>query len=147
MRSSVISNIFLLAGAYNIVCVLVFSKFFTNTLLSSLYPTVFSSFNLICILLWGVAYSSVATSYRSVPYLLLVFTAAKTIYFITWIVWHYRHGSGVRLLTVTSDCDMLRYLRTRRCRLRDFLSVVGAKRAAQITGALRSRKTLHTLAI
>ena len=97
MRSSVISNIFLLAGAYNIVGVLVFSKFFTNTLLSSLYPTVFSSFSLFFISLWGVAYSSVATSYRSVPYLLLVFTAVKTIYFITWIVWHCRHGSGVLL--------------------------------------------------
>ena len=108
--SSVISNVFLLAGAYNIICVVVFSKFFTDTLLSSLYPTVFSPFNLVFIMLWGVAYSSVAKSYRSVPHLLLVFATVKLIYFLTWIAWHYHHGiSGLLEVFSQSPLTALAY--------------------------------------
>lgn len=86
-RHSIITKGFWLAGAYNIAGVLVFSKFFTNTLLSSLYPAVFSWLGLVAIVLWGLAYCSVANTYKSVPYLLIVFFVEKMIYTMTWTLW------------------------------------------------------------
>eukprot|EP00731_Ephydatia_muelleri_P030261 Em0021g784a len=102
---SAISNCFRLAGVYNFVCVLLFSKFFTNTLLCSLYPTVLSNFSLIVILLWGIAYASVARTYRAVPHLLFVFTAVKMLYFVSWILWYYQHGVS-RLSDVFSESPL-----------------------------------------
>lgn len=96
--NSVTTKIFWLAGAYNIFGVLVFSKFFTNSLLSSLDPAVFSWLGLVAVMLWGLAYCSVATSYHSVPYLLLVFFIEKMIYTVTWLRWLIRNGSTLPAL-------------------------------------------------
>lgn len=90
--TTMIAKGFWLASAYNVLGVLVFSKLFTNTLLSSLDPTVFSWPGLVSILLWGAAYASVAKSYRSVPYLVLVFFVEKMIYAVTWLTWLARNG-------------------------------------------------------
>ena len=91
--NSSITKGFWLAGAFNIVGVLVFSKLFTNSLLSSLDPVVFSWLGLISIILWGLAYCSVARSYPSVPHLLLVFFIEKMIYTATWLNWLVKNGS------------------------------------------------------
>ena len=90
---SIITVGFWLAGAYNITGALVFSKFFTNSLLSSLDPVVFSWLGLVSIILWGIAYCSVARSYQSVPFLLLVFFVEKMIYTTTWLMWLAKNGS------------------------------------------------------
>ncbi|MGH9197229.1 MAG: hypothetical protein ACRD1T_16010 [Acidimicrobiia bacterium] len=96
--NSVVTKGFWLAGAYNIVGVLVFSKLFTNTLLSSLDPAVFSWLGLVAVILWGFAYCSVASSYQAVPYLLLVFFVEKMIYTATWLLWLARNGSTLPAL-------------------------------------------------
>ena len=96
--NSVITKVFWLAGAYNIFGVLVFSKLFTNSLLSSLDPAVFSWLGLVAVILWGLAYCSVATSYHSVPYLLWVFFIEKMIYTVTWLTWLARNGSTLPAL-------------------------------------------------
>lgn len=44
-----------LAAAYNIVGMTVFSKFFTNDLLASVDPAVFSWLGQVAIVLWGFA--------------------------------------------------------------------------------------------
>ena len=90
---SIISKIFWLAGAYNIAGVLVFSKFFTNSLLTALDPMVFSWLGLVSIILWGLAYCSVAKSFRSTPCLLIIFFVEKMIYTITWLKWLANNGS------------------------------------------------------
>jgi len=84
---------FWIAGAFNILGVLVFSKFFTNALLSSIDPRVFSWFGLVAIMLWGGAYCSVAKSYSFVPYLVLVFFVEKMIYATVWLMWITKHGN------------------------------------------------------
>ena len=89
---SIINNVFLFAGAFNVFGVLVFSKFFTNLLLSSLDPAVFSWLGLVAVMLWGFAYCSVARSYPFVPYLLLVFFVEKMIYTLTWVRWLIKNG-------------------------------------------------------
>jgi hypothetical protein len=92
-RNSLITKGFWLAGAYNILGVLLFSKLFTNSLLTSLDPAVFSWLGLVAVMLWGCAYCSVARSYASVPSLLLVFVVEKTIYTTTWLMWLAKHGN------------------------------------------------------
>lgn len=91
--NSIITKGFWAAGAFNVLGVLTFSKVFTNSLLSSLDPVVFSWLGLVSIMLWGLAYCSVAKSYQSVPYLLLVFVIEKMIYTTTWATWLARNGS------------------------------------------------------
>ncbi len=49
-------------------------------------------------MLWGFAYCSVAKSYQSVPYLLLVFFVEKMIYTITWARWLIENGSTLPAL-------------------------------------------------
>ena len=85
--NSSITKGFWLAGVYNVAGILIFSKFFTNSLLSSLDPAAFSWLGLISIILWELAYCSVAKSYRSVPYLVLVFFVEKMLYTVTWLKW------------------------------------------------------------
>jgi hypothetical protein len=100
--NSFITMAFWLAGAYNITGVLLFSKFFTNTLLTSLDPVVFSWLGLVSIMLWGIAYISVAKSYLSVPHLLLVFFIEKMIYTATWLGWLLKNGSMLPSLVTES---------------------------------------------
>ncbi len=95
--NSIITKGFWLAGAFNVIGVLVFSKIFTNDLLSSLDPVVFSWLGLVAIMLWGFAYCSVARSYQFVPYLLLVFFVEKMIYTMTWVKWLTKNGSTLPL--------------------------------------------------
>jgi hypothetical protein len=83
----IITRGFWFAGAFNVAAVLVFSKFFTNAMLASLDSVVFSWLGMVAIILWGLAYASVANSYQSVPYLVLVFFAEKMIYTLAWLMW------------------------------------------------------------
>lgn len=83
---------FRLAGAINIVGVLIFSVALTNERLIELSPVVFSRFGLIAIMLWGMAYLAVTTSYNAVPYLVGVFAMVKLVYVVTWVVWMQQHG-------------------------------------------------------
>ncbi|MBI3890439.1 MAG: hypothetical protein HY303_02800 [Candidatus Wallbacteria bacterium] len=74
------------AGLVNIVGVLVFSNGFTNETLKGLFPQAFSSFGLICIMLWGLAY--IAAGVRPPNrYLYAVFALEKALYGMSWIWW------------------------------------------------------------
>ena len=99
---SIITKGFWFAGAFNVIGVLVFSQVFTNSLLSSLDPAVFSWLGLVSVMLWGLAYCSVARSYPFVPYLLLVFFLEKMIYTTTWVKWLARNGSTLPSLFAES---------------------------------------------
>src|SRR5436190_15674160 len=80
------------AGAFNVLGVLVFSRAGTNTYLSELYPEVFSSFGLLCIVLWGAAYVAAGGRRLPAPELSAVFAVEKAVYVGTWVVWLSRHG-------------------------------------------------------
>ena len=86
-----ISKGFWLAGAANLGGVLLFSKGFTNTYLGELDPQVLSTFGLVGICLWGLAYIAVAESYRAVKWLVAVFAVEKVIYFGVWVLWMAQH--------------------------------------------------------
>ena len=83
---------FVAAAAFNIIGMLVVSKFLTNPLLAETDPVVYSWMGQISVLLWGFAYLAVARTYRDVPFLLLVFCVEKTVYFMAWLMWLSTNG-------------------------------------------------------
>ena len=89
---------FFLAGLYNFISILGFTQFFTDTTLMDNDPIVFSWLGQILILLWGLAYWSVAKRFWQVPVLLWIFCVGKLVYFSTWLHW---------LLTTPEKLDVL----------------------------------------
>lgn len=67
--------------------VLVFSRFFTNSVIPDSDPNVMSNFGLLMIVVWGLAYISSAKNYHHVKWLVGVFALEKIIYGIIWIKW------------------------------------------------------------
>jgi hypothetical protein len=65
----------------------VFSKFFNNPVITQYSPDVMSNFGLLMILVWGLAYVSVAKKYKEVKWLIAVFALEKFIYGFVWINW------------------------------------------------------------
>ena len=93
---------FVLAGAYNVFGMLVFSKCFTNTMLSTVDPDVFSWLGQVAVVLWGLAYWSVTKSYQYVPYLVWVFAVEKLVYSLTWLHWLFIKGHTLPTLASES---------------------------------------------
>jgi len=67
--------------------VLVFSRFFTNPVIPDFDPMVMSNFGLLMIVIWGLAYISVAKNYQNIKWLIGVFAIEKFIYGYIWINW------------------------------------------------------------
>lgn len=84
-RESIIKG-FILAGLFNMT-VLVFSRLFTNPVIPESDPDVMSNFGLLMIVVWGLAYISIANNYYSVKWLVAVFAVEKLIYGLIWINW------------------------------------------------------------
>ena len=87
-----ISAGFYAAATCNIVGILTFTVFFTNTMITEVDPAVFSPIGLASIILWGLAYGSVARSYSLVPALIWVFAIEKLVYAVVWAIWITQHG-------------------------------------------------------
>lgn len=87
MSKTFIKNGFIAAGAMNIGGVLLFSKLFTNDAINEADPVVMSDFGLLMIIVWGLAYLSVANAYQQVRWLVGVFTFEKLIYASVWGLW------------------------------------------------------------
>ena len=100
----IITRGFLLAGCVNFFGTLLVSRCFTNRVLTSTDPVVFSNFGLIAIMLWGMAYVAVSKSYQTVPYVVMVFMVEKFIYAIAWVLWLAR--SGHQLPSLLSDAPL-----------------------------------------
>jgi hypothetical protein len=88
MKPSMLSAGFVAGGLANVIGVLTVSRFFTNNTVSEYDPTVMSTFGLICIVLWGLAY--IATSRitdNAVQWLAAVFAVEKVLYVVVWLIW------------------------------------------------------------
>ena len=88
-----ISNIFLGAGAVNIVGILVFSRLFTNFSLNQIEPGVFSNEGLVLIMVWGLAYISLANYYHQATWVAGVFVVEKFVYVGIWVRWATKYFS------------------------------------------------------
>lgn len=86
IKDSTISKGFIIGGLMNLT-VLIHSRFFTNETIPQFDPVVMSNFGLLMIVIWGLAYISVAKKYNQVKWLIGVFVVEKLIYGYTWINW------------------------------------------------------------
>ena len=82
--------LFELAAGVNLVGLLLFNQFYTNTEIPRLAPNVFSAESQFCIQLWGAAYLAAARTDGfpgTCRGLSAVFCAEKMFYVWTWIRW------------------------------------------------------------
>lgn len=86
ISNKTISRGFILAGLMNL-SVLIFSRFFTNETIAKFDPEVMSNFGLLMIILWGVAYMSIAKNFEKVKWLIALFFVEKVVYGIVWTKW------------------------------------------------------------
>ncbi len=121
-RQSAIQG-FILAGIYNLVGILGFTQFFTDRTLMENDPIVFSWLGQIAIILWGLAYLSVARSFWNVPYLVVVFCLEKMLYAGAWLYWLDDPGEIGRISgSIDVDVLLFRQLRFRRFSFRFIFS-------------------------
>lgn len=80
-----------MAGLFNLLGVLAFTKGFQDLSLGSYFPELFSGWGLVGILLWGLAYLAMAHRYTKAPEILLVFAVEKVFYFAAWCWWHWHN--------------------------------------------------------
>lgn len=86
IKDKLITKGFLIAGLMNF-SVLFFSRFFTNTTIPEVDPVVMSNFGLLMIIVWGLAYISIAHNFRNAKWLIGVFAFEKFIYGYIWLKW------------------------------------------------------------
>jgi hypothetical protein len=86
LQDTTITKGFIIAGLMNST-VLVFSRFFTNSTIPEFDQDVMSNFGLLMILIWGLAYISIAKNYSKVKWLVGIFAIEKLIYGCVWINW------------------------------------------------------------
>ncbi len=86
IKETTISKGFVIAGLMNMT-VLINSRLFTNETIPKFDPVVMSNFGLLMIVIWGLAYISVAKKYQAVKWLVGVFAIEKLIYGCAWINW------------------------------------------------------------
>lgn len=86
IENTTITKGFIIAGLMN-ASILLFSRLFTNSTIPEFDPNVMSNFGLLMILIWGLAYISVAKNYQKVKWLIGIFAFEKFIYGCVWINW------------------------------------------------------------
>ncbi|MFK7969597.1 MAG: hypothetical protein AB8F95_04475 [Bacteroidia bacterium] len=86
IKETTISKGFVIAGLMNL-SVLIHSRLFTNEAIPEFDPVVMSNFGLLMIMVWGLAYISVAKTYQHVKWLVAVFAIEKLIYGCVWTNW------------------------------------------------------------
>merc|ERR1719150_3415684 len=87
LSKNIIRYGFILSGLMNIVGVLVFSRFFTNEVISKVDPAAMSTFGLIMIVVWGLVFFAVSNKYEHLKWLVGVFIIEKLIYAVNWTKW------------------------------------------------------------
>lgn len=76
---------FILAGLSNMLGVLICSKLLSNQVMMEAQPSVMGYFGLISIILWGLAYIAVSSTYTNVNKLIGLFVIEKLIYVVAWL--------------------------------------------------------------
>ncbi len=87
IKNEHITKGFILSGLMNIFGVLVFSRFFSNTVIPELDTQAMSNFGLLMIVVWGFVFISVAQKFHAVKWLIGVFVIEKFIYATHWTNW------------------------------------------------------------
>lgn len=75
------------SGMMNIGGVLLFSKFFTNSVINEADPVVMSNFGLLMICVWGLVFLACATLNGNMKWLAAAFVIEKLVYVVSWVNW------------------------------------------------------------
>ena len=78
---------FIGAGLSNIIGILFFSLFFTNSYIFEVFPQVMSPFGMLIIMVWGLVWIAMAPYYKEVRPLVGVFVLEKPCYVLSWGYW------------------------------------------------------------
>lgn len=87
INNELLTKGFFLAGLMNILGVLTFSRFFTNSVIPEFDNQAMSNFGLIMIVFWGFVFISVSKNFQNLKWLIAVFTLEKLIYATHWTKW------------------------------------------------------------
>ncbi len=87
MKNELIVKGFIVAGLMNIFGILIFTRLFNNPVIQEFDGQAMSTFGLLMIVIWGLAYISVSKSYYKVKWLIGVFVIEKFIYAMHWTNW------------------------------------------------------------
>lgn len=87
IKNDLIIKGFILAGLMNIFGVIIFTKLFNNPVIPEFDNQVLSTFGLLMIIIWGLAYISVSKIFYKVKWLIGVFVIEKFIYATYWTNW------------------------------------------------------------
>ena len=87
MKDSLIKKVFIFSGIVNILGILIFTKFFTSTVISEADPNVMPPFGLYMIMVWGLAFIAMANHYKKAKWIIAVFCIEKISYIICWGIW------------------------------------------------------------
>lgn len=74
-----------LAGLTNIAGILMVSSFFTSEAFLTPFPTIFGEFGSLMIMVWGLAYWSVAGKASETLWPAVVFAIEKLVYVLVWL--------------------------------------------------------------
>lgn len=83
------------AAAYNIVGITLFSRGFTNEVLFTTDPALFSRAACVVVAIWGLAYLSLAPHADKAPYVSLAFALEKAFYAAWWLRWIIGHSAQI----------------------------------------------------
>lgn len=95
MKDTLIKNGFIVAGLANIVGILIITRGITTDTLADADPVLFSSFGILMIILWGLAYIGTSRFATTSVLLPATFAIEKLAYTIAWIFWMIDHGDTV----------------------------------------------------
>lgn len=92
MTYSFVKAGFIAAAIANFSGVLLFSKGLTNTVLMETDPVVMSSFGLVMIMVWGLAYLAAAFTQANLKWFAAAFAIEKLVYVVCWVTWITSHS-------------------------------------------------------
>ena len=87
IKNEYIRKGFILSGLMNIMGVLIFSRIFSNAVISEFDDQAMSNFGLLMIVIWGFVFISVSRIFHQVKWLIAVFCIEKLIYATHWTNW------------------------------------------------------------
>lgn len=101
MNEKIIRAGFILAGLVNIIGILVVTQGLSRDTLAIADPQVFSTFGILMIMVWGLAYISTARFATMAILLPATFAIEKLAYTLNWVFWMREHADQVAVIRET----------------------------------------------
>ncbi len=99
MNDKLIRAGFVAGGLVNIVGILIVTHGMTSNTIATADPTVFSTFGILSIMLWGLAYLATAPIAHTNVLLPAVFALEKLAYTVNWILWIRVHSAELEAIS------------------------------------------------